>query len=153
MKENYPNYLPYQFHWRPQSVDWDSQLSHKKMKTMFLWNMSKSRRLTSTFFPDYYFIRRHVCFSFSFSLSRLSVCLLNADRRLIIFVDQIRFFNIEQGMGTLKKSIMPWRWSNRRSLQRPFCTWEFQNLESKIQKDKEGNQLQWVPIESRAHLT
>ena len=36
---------------RDQSARWDSQLSHKKMKTMFLSNMSKSRRLTSTFFP------------------------------------------------------------------------------------------------------
>ena len=51
MKENYQIYLPYQFHWRPQSVGGDSQLPNKKMKTMFLWNMSKSRRLTSTFFP------------------------------------------------------------------------------------------------------
>ena len=51
MKENYQIYLPYQFHRRPHSVDWDAQLSHKKMKTMFLSNMSKSRRLTSTFFP------------------------------------------------------------------------------------------------------
>ena len=50
MKENYQIYLPYQFHWRPHSVDWDAQLSHKKMKTTFLSNMSKSRRLTSTFF-------------------------------------------------------------------------------------------------------
>ena len=51
MKENYQIYLPYQFHWRAHLVDWDAQLSHKKMKTMFLSNMSKSRRLTSTFFP------------------------------------------------------------------------------------------------------
>ena len=51
MKENYQIYLPYQFHWRPQSVGGDAQLSHKKMKTLFLTNMSKSRRLTSTFFP------------------------------------------------------------------------------------------------------
>ena len=52
MKENYPNYLPYQFHWTPQSVDWEPQLPNKKMKTLFLWNMSKSRRLTLIFFPD-----------------------------------------------------------------------------------------------------
>ena len=51
MKENYQIYLPYQFHQRPHSVGGDSQLSHKKMKTLFLSNMSKSRRLTSTFFP------------------------------------------------------------------------------------------------------
>ena len=51
MKENYQIYLPYQFHWRPQSLDRVSKLSNKKMKTLFLWNMSKSRRLTSTFFP------------------------------------------------------------------------------------------------------
>ena len=51
MKENYQIYLPYQFHWRPQSAERVSKLPHKKMKTMFLWNMSKSRRLTSTFFP------------------------------------------------------------------------------------------------------
>ena len=43
--------LPYQFHWRPHSVDWEPQLSNKKMKKTFLWNMSKSQRLTSTFFP------------------------------------------------------------------------------------------------------
>ena len=51
MKENYQIYLPYQFHWRLHSVGGDSQLPHKKMKTLFLSNMSKSRRLTSTFFP------------------------------------------------------------------------------------------------------
>ena len=51
MKENYQIYLPYQFHWRPQSVGGDAQLPHKKMKTLFLSNMSKSRRLTLTFFP------------------------------------------------------------------------------------------------------
>ena len=51
MKENYQIYLPYQFHWRPQSALGDSQLPNKKMKTLFLSNMSKSRRLTSTFFP------------------------------------------------------------------------------------------------------
>ena len=51
MKENYQIYLPYQFHWRPQLVDQDAQLPNKKMKTMYLWNMSKSRGLTSTFFP------------------------------------------------------------------------------------------------------
>ena len=51
MKENYQIYLPYQFHWRVHSALWDPQLSNKKRKTMFLWNMSKSRRLTSTFFP------------------------------------------------------------------------------------------------------
>ena len=52
MKENNQIYLPYQFRLRVQSLDRDSQLSNKKMKTMFLSNMSKSRRLTSTFFPD-----------------------------------------------------------------------------------------------------
>ena len=41
----------YQFHMRPYSVGRDSQLPHKKIKTQFLSNMSKSRRLTSTFFP------------------------------------------------------------------------------------------------------
>ena len=51
MKENYQIYLPYQFHWRAHLVGGDPQLSHKKMKTLFLSNMSKSRRLTSTFFP------------------------------------------------------------------------------------------------------
>ena len=51
MKENYQIYLPYQFHQRPHSVDRDAKLSNKKMKTMFLSNMSKIRRLTSTFFP------------------------------------------------------------------------------------------------------
>ena len=51
MKENYQIYLPYQFRLRDQSAGRDPQLPHKKMKTMFLSNMSKSRRLTSTFFP------------------------------------------------------------------------------------------------------
>ena len=51
MKENYKIYLPYQFCLRAQSVDWEPQISNKKMKTLFLSNMSKSRRLTSTFFP------------------------------------------------------------------------------------------------------
>ena len=51
MKKNYQIYSPYQFHWRPQSVGGDSQFPPKKMKTLFLSNMSKSRRLTSTFFP------------------------------------------------------------------------------------------------------
>ena len=51
MKKNYQIYLPFQFHWRAHSVDREPQLSHKKMKTLFLSNMSKSRRLTSTFFP------------------------------------------------------------------------------------------------------
>ena len=51
MKENYQIYLPYQFHWRPHSAGRDAQLPHNKMKTLFLSNMSKSRRLTSTFFP------------------------------------------------------------------------------------------------------
>ena len=51
MKENYQIYLPYQFHWRAHSVGGDAQLPHKQMKTLFLSNMSISRRLTSTFFP------------------------------------------------------------------------------------------------------
>ena len=51
MKENYQIYLPYQFYWRPQSALWDAKLPHKKIKSMFLSDMSKSRRLTSTFFP------------------------------------------------------------------------------------------------------
>ena len=34
-----------------QSAGWDAKLPHKKMKTLFLSNMSKSRRRTSTFFP------------------------------------------------------------------------------------------------------
>ena len=51
MKENYQIYLPYQFHSRPHLLGGDAQLPHKKMKTMFLLNMSKSRRLTLTFFP------------------------------------------------------------------------------------------------------
>ena len=49
MKENYQIYLPYQFHRRPQSAGWVPRFPHKKMKTMFLSNMSKSRRLTLTF--------------------------------------------------------------------------------------------------------
>ena len=42
MKENYQIYLPSQFHWRPHSVGGEPQLPHKKMKTLFLSNMSKS---------------------------------------------------------------------------------------------------------------
>ena len=51
IKENYQIYLSYQFHWRPHVVGGDPQLPNEKMKTLFLSNMSKSRRLTSTFFP------------------------------------------------------------------------------------------------------
>ena len=50
MKENNQIYLSYKFHWRPQSALGDSQFFNKKMKTLFLLNMSKSGRLTSTFF-------------------------------------------------------------------------------------------------------
>ena len=60
MKENYQIYLPYQFHWRPHAVGGDPQLPHKKMKTLFLSNMSKSRRLTSTFFPIIKYLRSAV---------------------------------------------------------------------------------------------
>ena len=67
MKENYQIYLPYQFRLRDQSVGGDSQLSNKKMKTMFLSNMSKSRGLTSTFFPDH--VTLHKVFYQSDSLS------------------------------------------------------------------------------------
>ena len=48
-EENYQIDFPYQFRLRDQSLDGDAQLPNKKMKTLFLWNMSKSRRLTSTF--------------------------------------------------------------------------------------------------------
>ena len=51
MKENYQIYLPYQFCPKVQSVGGDLQLPNKKIKTLFLSNKSKSRRLTSTFFP------------------------------------------------------------------------------------------------------
>ena len=51
MKKNYQIYLPFQFHLRAQSAGRGAQLSRKKIKTLFLSNMSKSRRLTSTFFP------------------------------------------------------------------------------------------------------
>ena len=51
MKENYQIYLPYQCHWRAHLPLEEPQLPHKKMKTLFLSNMSKSWRLTSTFFP------------------------------------------------------------------------------------------------------
>ena len=50
-KERELSNLLNQFCLRVQSVNGDAQLSHEKMKTLFLWNMSKSRRLTSTFFP------------------------------------------------------------------------------------------------------
>ena len=52
MKENYPIYVSCKFYWTLQSAGWDFKLSHKKIKTLFLSNMSKSRRLTQTFFPD-----------------------------------------------------------------------------------------------------
>ena len=48
--------------WRPHSVDRDPQLSNKKRKTMFLSNMSKSWRLTSTFFRQHKFFVRQFCF-------------------------------------------------------------------------------------------
>ena len=53
MKENYQINLPSQFHLRAQSGGQEPELPYEKMKTMFLSNMSKSRRLTLTFFPDY----------------------------------------------------------------------------------------------------
>ena len=52
MKENYQIYLSYQFHWRPQSAGRDPQLSHKKMKTMFLSNMSTSQKTDFDFFLE-----------------------------------------------------------------------------------------------------
>ena len=51
MKEKYQIYSPNQFCLSVHSLDRVPKLSHKKMKTMFLSNMLKSRRLTSTFFP------------------------------------------------------------------------------------------------------
>ena len=68
LKENHQIHLPYQFHWRPQSVDRDPQLPLKKMKTQFPSNMSKSRRLTSTFFPIICFITKlpNMCHSRQF---------------------------------------------------------------------------------------
>ena len=51
MKENCHIYLPCLIRPRVQSAERDSQLPNKKMKTIFLSNMSESRRLTSTFFP------------------------------------------------------------------------------------------------------
>ena len=53
MKENYQIYIPYQFHLSNHLFNRVSKLLYKKIKTMFLWNMSKSRRLTLTFFPDH----------------------------------------------------------------------------------------------------
>ena len=49
MKENYQIYLPIQFCPRVQSLDRVPRLSQKKMKTLFLWNMSKT---DFDFFPD-----------------------------------------------------------------------------------------------------
>ena len=54
MKENYQIYVPSQFHWRPHSVGGDPQLSHKKMKTLFLEYVKKSKT-DFDFFPDYFF--------------------------------------------------------------------------------------------------
>ena len=42
MKENHQIYLPYQFRLSARSLGGDAQLSHKKMETIFLWNMSRS---------------------------------------------------------------------------------------------------------------
>ena len=56
MKQYYQIYLPYQFHQKPHPARSVFKLSNEKMKTMFLLNMSKSRRLTSTFFPTNRFI-------------------------------------------------------------------------------------------------
>ena len=51
MKENYQIYLLYQFCLRDQSVDRDPQLSHKKMKTLSLEYVKKSKT-DFDFFPD-----------------------------------------------------------------------------------------------------
>ena len=67
MKENYQIYLPYQFHWRAHSVGGYPQLPRKKMKTLFLSNMSKNRRLTSTFFPIMKPDGRNACTSSDFA--------------------------------------------------------------------------------------
>ena len=60
MKENHQIYLLYQFCLKDQLVDGDAQISYKKMKTLFLSIMSKSRRLISTFFPRQKRIPMHV---------------------------------------------------------------------------------------------
>ena len=50
MEKNYQIYKSFQFGLRAHSIDQlKPQLLHKKMKTMFPSNMSKSRRPTSTF--------------------------------------------------------------------------------------------------------
>ena len=62
MKEKYQIYLPHQFRPRVQSAGWVPQLSNKKMKTLFLSNMSKSWRLTSTFFPITRIMKKYLNF-------------------------------------------------------------------------------------------
>ena len=47
MKENYQIFLPYQFRLSAHLLDQEPEFSHKKTKTMFLWNLSKRRRLTN----------------------------------------------------------------------------------------------------------
>ena len=52
-------------------VDREPQLPNKKMKTMFLSNMSKSRRLTSTFFPIRGFVRSSVTLELKMQKTRI----------------------------------------------------------------------------------
>ena len=51
MKENYQTYLPYQFRWRPQLVDPDTQLPQKKRKSHVSLEKSKTN---FDFFPNYW---------------------------------------------------------------------------------------------------
>ena len=49
MKQNHQIHLPLVLSKASQLIDREPQISNKKMKTMFLWNMSMSQRL----FPEY----------------------------------------------------------------------------------------------------
>ena len=74
MKENYQIYLLYQFHWRPHSLNRDPQLPHKKMKTLFLEYVKKSKT-DFDFFPDKLLSQENFVVISDFSLSFFSQAL------------------------------------------------------------------------------
>ena len=52
MKENYQIYLPYQFHWRPQSAGWVPRILNKKIKKPVFLEYVKKLKTDFDFFPD-----------------------------------------------------------------------------------------------------
>ena len=53
MKENYQIYLPYQYHQRLQTVDWDAQLPYKKKNENHVsLKYVKKSKTDFDFFPD-----------------------------------------------------------------------------------------------------